>query len=69
MKVVKQAHRLTSKACWLGSLERQKVSLALRIFVPYTQIALKFQKYSSDTYDFIDIIIKVSFYIFSVVCS
>ena len=48
MKVVKQAHRLTSKACWPGSLERQNVSLALRIFDPSTQIALKFQKYSSD---------------------
>ena len=69
MKVVKQAHRLTSKACWPGSLERQNVSLALRIFDPSTQIALKCQKYSSDTYDFIHKIIKVSLYIFSVVYS
>ena len=38
--IIKQAHRLTAKACWPTSLERQNVSLALKIFDTSTLAAL-----------------------------
>ena len=38
--LIKQAHRLTSKACWPTMLERQNVNLALKIFDTSTYAAL-----------------------------
>ncbi|KAI6658772.1 hypothetical protein LOD99_15097 [Oopsacas minuta] len=64
--VAKLAPRLTSKACWPSTLERQNVSLALRIFDESTAAALNVSYQSryqastnSQTADFITIICNV----------
>ncbi|KAI6655342.1 Transposable element P transposase [Oopsacas minuta] len=64
--VAKLALRLTSKACWPSTLERQNVSLALRIFDESTAAALNVSYQSryhtstnSQTTDFIAIICNV----------
>ena len=62
--LIKQAHRLTSKACWPTMLERQNVNLALKIFDTSTSAALaiynaKHANSQSQTPEFLDIIIKV----------
>ena len=62
--IIKQAHRLTAKACWPTSLERQNVSLALKIFDTSTLAALSIYNsaqtnFETQTTEFLDIIIKV----------
>ena len=62
--LIKQAHRLTSKACWQTILERQNVNLALKIFDTSTYAALAIfntthSSSQSQTPEFLDIIIKV----------
>ena len=63
--ILKQAHRLTAKACWPTILERQNVNLALKIFDTSTLTALSIYNSkrtdfeSSRTCEFLDIILKV----------
>ena len=64
--LAKLAPRLTAKACWPSSLERQNVSLALRIFDNSTSSALKVQILTPSlhntycqTAEFIDIICDI----------
>ena len=62
--LIKQAHRLTSKACWPTMLERQNVNLALKVFDTSTYAALTIfntthSSSQSQTPEFLDIIIKV----------
>ena len=55
--LIKQALRLTSKACWPTMLERQNVNLALKVFDTSTYAALII--FNTQTPEFLDIIIKV----------
>ena len=62
--VLKLAPRLTAKSCWPSNLERQNVSLALRVFDDSTAAALAIQDSSRQTFnyqtsDFIKIITRV----------
>ena len=62
--VLKLASRLTAKSCWPSNLERQNVSLALRVFDDSTAAALAIQDSSRQTFnyqtsDFIKIITRV----------
>ena len=62
--VLKLAPRLTSNSCWPSNLERQNVSLALRVFDYSTAAALAIQDSSRQTFnyqtsDFIKIITRV----------
>ena len=67
--LIKQAHRLTSKACWPTMLERQNVNSALKTFDTSTYAALTIYNAThgnsqSQTPEFLDIIIKA--WIFSI---
>ena len=44
--ILKLAARLTSKSCWISTLERQNVGIALRIFDESTTAALVIQNSS-----------------------
>ena len=62
--LIKQAHRLTSKACWPTMLERQNVNPALKIFDTSTYAVLTIYQatctnLNSQTPEFLDIIIMV----------
>ena len=62
--LIKQSHRLTSKACWPTMLEGQNVNLALKVFDTSTYAALRVfntthSSSQSQTPEFLDIIIKV----------
>ena len=62
--LIKQAHRLSSKACWPTMLEKQNVNLALKIFDLSTYAALSIYNTThinskSQTPEFLEIIIKV----------
>ena len=53
---------LTAKSCWLTSLERQNVKLALKIFDESTLAAISLRNeanHNSQTEDFINIILKL----------
>ena len=50
--VLKLAPRLTAKSCWPSNLERQNVSLALRVFDYSTAAALAIQDSSRQTFNY-----------------